>query len=460
MVEGGPSNDGTGSPVAKDDLAFTVERPKPLQRSSTNVKRPGNSKLMGLFGGFQKSRRTSEAYERTRSKNMGDDDEGYPARKRTATGEDDGAKRIRRDDRRIRRSERPDVTINGLVIDPVRHDEGVRLESGNSESKREERRAKRASRAVSPNEIKDADILDGQDRRARRREPERTRDDGQEKVRSSRDQKVRKEEDQDAVRREEKRTKRAAREDYAPQDLGFDIPEKRSKHRERDLPEASTRDPEPSSRPHRSDRRRSRTGHPLSPSGEAERRPHRSRRTTGERSSHRKTAAPAAAAAAAADYLEPHNSPSPQVLQPDLPPLTQENHEPYMHGANDHTSSWVKSQISEPAPPPPVEPSVLDPAPVVGPVDDEAEQEARRAARRRERRRSKYIEDDDVDRRRHRRPGREGMRSSEGSNGDGDRPERDRRGRGFAGAAGTGIGMGLGGNAGGRRGSWFKKIGL
>lgn len=467
MVEGGPSNDGSGSPVAKDDLAFTLERPKPLQRSSTSARKPGNSKLMGLFGGFQKSRRMSEVHERTRSKNVGDDDEGYPARKRAAAGEDDGAKRIRRDDRRIRRSERPDVTINGLTIDPPIQDEGVRLDAGNSESKREERRAKRASRAVSSNEIKDPDVSEGQDRRARRRETERSRDDGQEKVRSSRDRKVRREEDPDAVRREERRAKRAAKEDNAPQDLSFDIPEKRSKHRERDLPEASGRDPESSSRPHRSDRRRSRADHPLSPSGEAERRAHRSRRTTGERSSHRKSAAPTA------DYLDPPNNPasSPQVLEPDLPPLTQENHEPYMHGANDHTSSWVKSQISEPAPPPPVEPSVLDPPPVLGPVvDDEAEQEAQRAARRRERRRSKYAEDnDDADRRRRRRSGREGVvRSSEGS-GDGDRErERERRGRGYSGVGGgTGMGMGMGmgfggmgGNAGGKRGSWFKKIGL
>lgn len=467
MVEGGPSNDGSGSPVAKDDMAFNVERPKPLQRASTSARKPGNGKIMGLFGGFQKSRRMSETYERTRSKNMADDDEGYPARKRTATGEDDGAKRIRRDDRRIRRSERPDVTINGLSIDSPILDEGVRLDAGNSENRREERRAKRASRAISPNEIKDPDVSEGQERRARRRETERSRDDGQERVRSARDQKVRKEEDPDAVRREERRAKRAAKEESAPQDLGFDIPEKRSKHRERDLlPEASARDPESSSRPRRSDRRRSRTGHPLSPSDEAERRARRSRRTTGERSSHRKSTAPAA------DYLDPPNNPSPQVvLQPDLPPLTQENHEPYMHGANDHTSSWVKSQISEPAPPPPVEPSVLDPPPVLAPVDDEAEQEARRAARRRERRKSKYAEDDDAaaaaDRRRHRRSGREGVRSSEGS-GDGDRAERDRerRGRGYGGAgAGAPMGMGMGfggmgGNGSGRRGSWFKKIGL
>lgn len=446
MVEGGPSNDGTGSPVAQDGLAFTVERPKPLQRSSTSAKKPGNSKLMGFFGGFQKSRRMSETYERTRSKNMGDDDEGYPARKRTATGEDDGAKRIRRDDRRIRRSERPDVTINGLVIDPPRYDEGIRLESRNSESKREERRATRPSRGVSSNEIKDSDALEGQDRRARRRESERPRDDGPEKARDSRDKKVRKEEDQDALRHEEKRAKRATKEDYAPQDLGFDIPEKRSKHRERDPPEASTRNAESSSRPHRSDRRRSRTGHPLSPSGEPERRPHRSRRATGERSSHRKSTA------LVEDYFDPRNGgPSPEALQPDLPPLTQENHEPYMHGANDHTSSWVKSQISEPAPPPPLEPSVLDPTPVLAPVDDEAEQEARRAARRRERRRSKYGEEDDADRRRRRRSGREGVRSSEGS-GDG--------GRGFGGA-GTGMGYGgIGGGGVGKRGSWFKKIGL
>lgn len=450
MVEAGPSND----PVGQGDLAFSVERPKPLQRSSTSAKRPG-SKLMGIFGGFQKPRRMSETYERTRSKPLGDDDEGYSGRKRTATGGDDGTKRIRRDDRRIRRSERPDVTVNGLHIDSPRYDEGVRLEPENSDTKREERKATRASRGVASNEMKDPDPLDGQDRRARRRESERPRDDGHERVRESKDKKVRKEEDYDALRQEERRAKRAAKDESAPKDLGFDIPEKKSKRRERDLPEASTPVAESSSRPHRPDRHRSHTDHPLSPSGEPERRSHRSRRTPGERSSHRKSAA-------VDDYFDPRNGIGADALQPDLPPLTQADHKPYMHGANDHTSSWVKSQISDPALPPPLESSVLDPTPVLGPVDDDAEQEARRAARRRERRRSKYGEEDDADRRRRRRAGRDGIRSSEGS-GDGDRLGRERRRSEYAGGGGrtgTGMGTGFGASGAGKRGSWFKKIGL
>lgn len=486
MVEAGPSNDGSGSPVAPDDLAFPVERPKPLQRSSTSAKRAGNSKLMGLFGGFQKSRRMSETYERTRSKNAGDDDEGHAARKRTAAGDDDGAKRIRRDDRRIRASERPDVTITGLTMDPLKYDEGVPLESGNSESKREDRRAARASRGATSNGVKEPEIRDGQDRKLKRRESERPRDEGQEKGRSSRERRTRKEEDviadADAARHEERRVKRAAREDRAPQDLGFDIPERRSKHREREAPEVSGRNGESSSRPHRSDHRRSHMDHPISPSREPERRPHRSRRATGERSSHRKSTAPAPAVGEE-DYFNSRNGPSApgEGLPADLPPpLTQESHEPYMHGANDHTSSWVKSQISEPAPPPPVEPSVLDPTPVGGgPTavagDDEAEQEARRAARKREKRRSKYggggEEEDEADGRRRRRPTREGVKSSEGS-GDGDRDrdrdrnrdrDRERRKSEYVGREGRdlgGIGFGGGTGLGGKRGSWFKKIGL
>lgn len=465
MVEAGPSRDAPETTKFRDDLAFSTEKPRPLQRSATSAKKP-SSKFMGLLGGFQKTRRLSDGYERSRGKAI--DEEEHLGRKRTVAGGNDATKRVRRDDRRMRRSERPDVTMAGLAIDDPRPDEGVILEPNDDdarkedEARREARRAKRASKALSGKDVREPD-----DRRARRREADQAQEDAHRaKVKELKEKKARKEEEQEASRQEEKLAKRAAKderlakEDQASKEIGFDVTEKRSKHRDREPIDREAPLAESSSRPRRSDRRRSHIDKPLSPTGDLERRPHRSRRPTGERSSRRKSTAPVD------DYFDPRNGAlgDPQPTDPTTDPDPQE---PYMHGANDPTSSWVKSQISEPPPPPPLEPSVLDPAPVLGeaPDDDAAEDEARRM-RRRERRQSKYRNNDgeegDGERRRRRRE----VRSSEGSGDGGGRERRksDYGGvplKGFEsrGLGGSGGGGG-GGAGGGKRGSWFKKIGL
>lgn len=239
MVEAGPSNEAAEG-LTGPDLAF--EKPKPLQRSSTSAKKPG-SKLMGLFGGFQKSRRMSESNERPRSKTLIDDEDAGFGRKRTVTGGDDGAKRIRRDDRRIRRSERPDVTIHGLIADPPVIDAEAAPAPEDAEARREARRAKRASKAGPSKVVREAELIDAEGRRSRRREAEEAEEETRRKTRDAEDRRVRKEEEQEAVRQEEKRAKKAtkeerrAKEDAYPKDLGFDIPEKRSRRRDRELPE-------------------------------------------------------------------------------------------------------------------------------------------------------------------------------------------------------------------------------
>ncbi|KAL8634420.1 MAG: hypothetical protein Q9228_007985, partial [Teloschistes exilis] len=107
-----------------------------------------------------------------------------------------------------------------------------------------------------------------------------------------------------------------------------------------------------------------------------------------------------------------------------------------MHGANDHTSSWVKSQISDPADPPPVAGTVIEPTPELGGkgvYEKEEDDEARRAARK-ARRQSRYGPDGDP--------------------GDEDRERRRRRREGDRGGGDGRPSLG----ATGKGGSWLKKV--
>lgn len=479
MVEAGPSSDGAELPSLQEALAFAKppSAPAPLQRSPTTAKK-SDSKLMGFFG-LRKTRRASEMYERPRNKEYIDDDVNL-RQKRTVGGVNDATKRVRRDDRKVRRSERPDVDADGFVTDAPLEREAAE----DVETKNEERRSKRASRSYPVKEYRDIRSRDDGDQRAKLQEADQGQDDVRRgKTRESRDRRSRREEQEAAIRKEERRTKRAAREERVMKDepLSRDIDpssafEGRSKHRDRDLL------PENSSRPRKSDRHRSHVDTPKSPDA-TERRPRRderrsSRRTPGEKSSsHRKsTAAPVD------DYFDPRNGaagdipgsppfdPAPRGSEPvdsvPLDPVPLDPQEPYMHsGANEHTSSWVKSQISEPPPPPPLEPSVLDPAPVLGGVGDEStvDEDARRAMRRQSKRKSRYTDgggggDGDGERRRRRESRRETVRSSEGSaEQERERPYRRRKSDYGGGVPLRGYGPG-GGGMGGKRESWFQKI--
>ena len=412
MVEAGsPQDEIDGGP--RETLAFD-ERPRP-QRANTSAKKPKSGGVMGGLFGFGKSRRASETFERPRSKGVLTDDEGLSRRKRTVAGGDDAAKRLRRDDRQVRRSDREDRAAEGYVYD-VAAEGGIATEPEDAEA-RKERKAKRAA-------ARETESREAGDRRARRHETERAIDDARKlKSKEARDRRARKEEEAEAIRLEEKRARRAARADM----------------------NAKLATAEPATRPAKSDRRRSYMDQPMASGANddverhARREARRAARTPGEKSSRKKTTAPVD------DYFDQRNGAGGQ--------------EPYLHGANDHTSSWVKSQISDPAPPPPVEETVIEPTPVFGGTDNAVlEDDAARRAKRKSRRQSRYVEmTPEEEEARRRRKDRE-IRSSEGSReDDGGRPYASRRKSDYVGGMKS-FDARPSLAAGGKRGSWLKRV--
>lgn len=509
MLEAGPSSDGAELPSLQEALAFD-EKPRSspvVQRSLANTKK-SDSKLMGLFGGFRKPRRASEMYERPRKAPV-DEFDGTLRRKRGVTGDGDAPKRIRREDRKARRSEKTDAEDDGFITEaPIVAESPV---PETHDFRRDEPRAKRPSRSQPSKERKRSILRDTEDQRLKRQEADQA-EDGLRRAKA-RERRERKEQEETDIRRAKRRAKRAARDERSkegpnsregdeadirgeekrlkrvpreekpikeePQFRDFDpipTPERRSKRREKD-PQDRDKRRESSSRPRKPDLRRTNIDSPRSP-GTPSRRPtverHRSsRRTTGEKEkshSHRRSSAQPPVDS----YFDSRNgaggeaSPNDAIHPPPIIDSLQQD-PPYIHsGGNDHTSSWVKSQISEPPPPPPVEPSVLDPPPVLGPSglggDDSAGEEARRALRRKSRRQSRAYGEPDLEvetpRRRRRESSRKGIKSSEGSA----EQERDRWRRKseyvavMSPASGRSpmLGSGLGGGA--KRGSWFKKF--
>lgn len=506
MLETGPSFDGAELPSLQEALAFD-EKPRSspvVQRAFTNT-RKSDSKLMGLFGGFRKPRRASEMYERPRKAPV-DEFDATLRRKRGATGDGDAPKRIRHEDRKIRRAEKTDGEDDGFITEAPIAAESLSPET--HEFGRDEQRPKRPSKSQPSKERKRSRLRDVEDQRLKRQEADQAEDKlRRAKTRERRERKeleeaeirraerraeraARDERSKDApnsregaevdIRREEKRLKRSAREAMPikeePQFRELDpipTPERQNKRRERDIQDRDKRR-ESSSRPRKSDRRRPNIDSPRSPGTRPplERR-RSSRRTPGEKdksSSHRRSSAQPPVDS----YFDSRNGAGGEPTTNDtippslLDPLQQDV--PYIHsGANDHTSSWVKSQISEPPPPPPVEPSVLDPPPILGPSglggDDSAGEEARRALRRKSRKQSRAYREPDAEvetpRRRRRESSRKGIKSSEGSA----EQERDRwrRKNDYGGAVmspASGrspmLGSGLAGGV--KRGSWFQKF--
>ena len=413
MVEAGSPQDGPDE-GARETLAFD-ERPRP-QRSNTSARKPKGSMMGGLFG-FGKTRRASDTLERPRSKGVITDDEGLSRRKRTVTGGDDSAKRLRRDDRKVRRTDREDRAAEGFVYDAPA-DGGAATEAEDAEARRE-RKAKRAA-------AREVETQDAEDRRARRRETERASEDARKlKAKEARDRRARRDEEAEAIRLEEKQARRAARAEMNAK-----------------IAASGT-----ASRPAKTDRRRSHMDPPMASGANddidrhARREARRAARTPGEKSSRKKTTA----APVVDDYFDPRNGATGQ--------------DPYMHGANDHTSSWVKSQISDPAPPPPVEGTVIEPTPVLGGADDAAlDDDAARRAKRKSRRQSRYVDvKPEEEEARRRRRDRE-IRSSEGSKeDDGGRPYASRRKSDYVGGM-RGFDARPSLAAGGKRGSWLKRV--
>ncbi|KAL8696791.1 MAG: hypothetical protein Q9201_007474 [Fulgogasparrea decipioides] len=396
-----------------EPLAFeeTPKAPPPMRRSATSAKKSNNGKLMGLFGGFGKTRRSSETFERPKSKAVVTDDEGLSQRKRAVDSRENSSKRIRRDDRKIRRTGKPGRDNEVFITDAL-NEGGLTTEVEDAELRRQERQAKR--------ELRDSDAYVYPDGHARRDEEDKPAEGSHSKGKTS-ERRSKREERVDSHRQEEKRSRRAEKEERPAKET--------AKHS--------------SSRPHTSDRRRSYMDPP-----QASERPRTHRSRTERSSSKRRSMAPNGVVD---DYFDPNNA-VPEVGR----------NEPYMHGADDHTSSWVKSQLSDPADPPPVEGTVIEPTPELGGKggyergDDE---QARRAARG-ARRQSRYgAEGDsggpDRERRRRRRE-----KESEGSaewGGGRQREKLSRRYTDIGGVRGAGDGRPSLGAA-GKRGSWLKKM--
>lgn len=424
MVDAGSSGDANVEP-GPDDMQF-ITKPKGLQRSATSSKKPDSKSSGlggGLFGAFRKNRRSSEANEFPKSRAMVEDEEVAP-RKRTVTGGDDSAKRPRRDDRR--KSEKTDRAAEGFVYDTAR-DVGGNTEAEDADARREKRRAKRAEDDRNAKEQREEALKYEADRRAKRREADKA------KLKDDRDRRARKDEEAEARRLEDKETRRAARdarrrEEEANRELEDDVLKPRSKRREseKDEPAAS------SSRPRTSDRRRSHMD-------KGNERPKSSRRKS--------TISPVD------DYFDPRNG----------NPINE--NDPY--GGNDHTASWVKSQVSEPPEPPPVEPTIMEQAPdfrAKGADDLMEDEYARRASHKKPKRGSRMYTDplaDEQEERRRRRKEKE-VRSSEGSAAEeryGGLGSMNRRQSDLGGVklgAGTKTFDGKTGQ--GKRSSWFQKV--
>ncbi len=424
MVDAGSSGDGHVEP-GPDDMQF-ITKPKELQRSATSSKKP-DSKAGGLggglFGAFRKNRRASEFNDSPKSRNNVEDEEVAP-RKRTVTGGDDSAKRPRRDNRR--KSEKTDRAAEGYVYDTAREVGGA-TDVDDADARREKRRAKRVEDDRIAKEQREEALKYEADRRAKRREADKV------KVKDDGDKRARKDEEAEARRLEDKEARRAAREarrreEEANRALEDDILKPRSKRRDTDkeVPTAS------SSRPRTSDRRHS----------------HMEKATERPKSSRRKsTMAPVD------DYFDSRNARS-----------VNEN-DPY--GGNDHTASWVKSQVSEPPEPPPVEPTIMEPAPdfrAKGADDLMEDEYARRASHKKPKRGSRMYTDplaDEQEERKRRRKEKE-VRSSEGSAAEeryGGLGSLNRRQTDLGGVklgAGTKTFDGKTGQ--GRRSSWFQKV--
>ena len=468
MVDAGPSNE--GSPDDPPNLAFqekSRDPAPPLKRSATGGKKSDG--IMGGLFGFSRNknpRRASETFETSKSNGKGiySDDEADLRRKRTLGPEDDGTKRLRRSDKKVRRSDKgaadADAT-EGFTTDAVPTDGEELTEARRKEERRSKRASKDAGRAALAREEEEGrarDLLNDKAATEARKA----------KIREARDARIKEDAEKEAMRKEDKASRKAAKEDRdnagegASRDITEDINLKKDRRSSKIL-EADY--PSTNSRPHKSDRRRSaymEKDPPIRDEDPDRRRRVRRSETDRPSASRRKSTAPT-------DYFDPRHAsraapPTNDIIQPG---------EPIYGGAkiggNDHTSSWVNSIAAEPPPPPPVEGTVLD-APNPDDEDEGDMLEDVRKKNSKHKRRSRYVdpiaeEQDDRPRRGERESRRrDTIRSSEGS-GEVDRfklDKADRRKSDYM--SGGGIktfdgrdAVGALGSS-GKRGSFFKKL--
>ena len=434
MVDAGPS-DSPEIAEGPDDMQF-ITRPKGLQRSSTSSKKP-ESKIGGLFGAFRK-KPASDSKERSKSKNIAVDE--VAPRKRTVTGGDDSAKRPRRDDRK--HSEKvTSRAAEGYVYNTAPEAAGA-AEAEEADARKEERRVRRAGKERGAKEASDEALKFEAERRAKRKVA------GKDKIKDEKEKQTRKAEEAEARAQEERDARRAARrakeEEQANLDLEEDILKPQSKRRD------AGNNPDRSSRPSQSDRRRSHYDKPMAsqtPDEEEARRVRRDERRA--KADRRKSTAPVD------DYFDPRNGKR----------RANQDNDPYGGGGNDHTASWVESLAKESPEPPPLEPTIMEPAPDLRADDLVADGDLRRSSTRKSKRSSRMYADpatvDDPDGRRQnrRQSKREGVRSGEASADEG----RIRSPRRQSDLGGVKLGAGAktfdGKTGQGKRSSWFQKIG-
>ena len=398
--------DGPSPTGLDDDTSF--ERPS-VQRSNTSARKSG---FMGLFGLRKPEPEPSRAIS-------GDEAYGGSRRKRLAVDPDEGSKRPRR----THRSERVVDDAEGIIVDAPLAGDNIEVED--PEARREARRARKEDKE---RQARKSELRELEERRARRE----LKSKGATEDRKSR------------IR--EAMNKGGSAE--VVEDLDFmdgEETEKPRRHR-------STRETDEDRRArHRSSRKSSHIDGPLPTRTiveEDERRSHKDGKSSGKRDTKdRQKPEPVE------DYFDSRNSKS------------SSKGNPYAHNTAkgvDKTSSWVNSQVLDPPGVPPIEGTVLEQDPVLGPDDGERdldetpvdEEEERRRRKRTERRRSRadrVLGEEEASRRRRTAENGDGaQRSSEGS--EEKDYERERRRR----AGSTGYGK----PPMDKRTSWFKKLGI
>ncbi|KAF2211418.1 hypothetical protein CERZMDRAFT_106400 [Cercospora zeae-maydis SCOH1-5] len=409
-----------------------VERPAPPRRSSTMKKAGLMGGILGAFGAASRP-----AADRRPNK-YDSEDAGGSRRKRDAMHEDDGSKRLRREDRKVHRSSHKASEGDGLTDFPPVTDIGA------DEAREARRRERRERRAREEAEEAERNARREERRRARAKEEEdrQIREDEERRVRRrarrAEEERLAREEEQARAERHERRRQRAA-EDPAGKHSRPTTDRRRSSYM--DAPED-----EEARRVRREERRMRRSVDVgAGASGRDKDKPRTSRRHS--------------------EYPEDRNG-EPISLQGAIPSSLAHA----IKTGGDKTSSWVHSVNDDPPPPPPIEGTIID-APVHFAADntpdalDENETTAREFRHRRERRRERdddYGHDQGDDYQRHRRhPERsDGIKSSSGEGSSGRRKSHAATyGDMYGGGMRTFDGRpSMPQRSDSKRGSWFKKI--
>jgi hypothetical protein len=318
-----------------DDIAF-VDRPSAMRRTDSIKKGGIIGGILGAFAGKPNmERRQSRAYE---------DDYDASRRKRASAYEDDASKRLRREDRRLHRSQRS--------ADGEGYPDGG-MTDAEDPAAREARRAERRERK----ERYLAELAEDPERAARH-----------EARRAERDRPAPAQEEDDR-RREERRARHAEREarrlddDRLAQEEEARNEERRERRRQRD----QMRMDEDATRP-KAERRRSHAPE----DDEARRARHEERRmrhstaeASGDKERPRHSRRRSERPAPAEGYFDRRNGEHPPYG--DGAPDDAADGAPFMKTGNDRAASWVHS-VSD-APPPPITATIID-APVYYATDN------------------------------------------------------------------------------------------